>query len=73
MFEWLFVELCLTPFGIFYIAMSLAAGAYLLIQPAFKLYQSQEKKQVMDLFNSASYYPFALLVLVVIKIVFENV
>lgn len=62
-----------TPFGFFYIAMSLAVGAYLLIRPAYKLYQSRERKQVMDLFNSASYYPFALLIIVVIKIVFESV
>jgi 4-hydroxybenzoate polyprenyltransferase len=54
--------------GFVVICMSVAAGVYLLLLPALKLYQSRKKSHAMALFNKASYYPAVLLVIVLIKI-----
>jgi 4-hydroxybenzoate polyprenyltransferase len=50
-----------------FIFMSVAVGVYLLLLPALKLYQSYKQSHAMALFNKASYYPAALLVIVLIK------
>ena len=50
-----------------FIFMSVAVGVYLLLLPALKLYQSRKQSHAMALFNKASYYPAALLVIVLIK------
>jgi 4-hydroxybenzoate polyprenyltransferase len=50
-----------------FIFMSVAVGVYLLLLPALKLYQSRKRSHAMALFNKASYYPAALLVIVLIK------
>jgi 4-hydroxybenzoate polyprenyltransferase len=54
--------------GFIVLCMSLAAGVYLLLLPALKLYQSRKGSHAMALFNKASYYPAVLLVIVLIKI-----
>jgi 4-hydroxybenzoate polyprenyltransferase len=63
------VLLCLTPFGLQwpFLSVCLIAGAYLLIAPAWRLYKTRERVEAINLFNRASYYPFALLVLVAIR------
>jgi 4-hydroxybenzoate polyprenyltransferase len=43
-------------------------GLYFLLLPTIKLYRSEESAYAMILFNKASYYPLALLVVVVIKL-----
>ena len=43
-------------------------GLYFLLLPTIKLYRSEESSYAMILFNKASYYPLALLVIVVIKL-----
>jgi 4-hydroxybenzoate polyprenyltransferase len=43
-------------------------GLYFLLLPTIKLYRSEENSYAMILFNKASYYPLALLVVVVIKL-----
>jgi 4-hydroxybenzoate polyprenyltransferase len=43
-------------------------GLYFLLLPTIKLYRSEESSYAMILFNKASYYPLALLVVVVIKL-----
>lgn len=58
-----------TDFAIFYIIISLAVGCYLLLLPAMKLYQTRKGSEAMALFNKASYYPPALLVIVLFKII----
>jgi 4-hydroxybenzoate polyprenyltransferase len=50
--------------------LSVAAGAYLLLLPTLKLFKTRERSHAMLLFNKASYYPLALLLIVLIKIVF---
>jgi len=45
-------------------------GLYFLLLPTIKLYRSEESAHAMILFNKASYYPLALLVVVVIKLFF---
>jgi 4-hydroxybenzoate polyprenyltransferase len=45
-------------------------GFYFLLLPTIKLYQREERSLAMILFNKASYYPLAMLVVVVIKLIF---
>jgi 4-hydroxybenzoate polyprenyltransferase len=58
-----------TNFG--FILISVAVGTYLLLLPALTLYQSRKGSHAMALFNRASYYPAALLVIVLIEILFD--
>jgi 4-hydroxybenzoate polyprenyltransferase len=53
-----------------FIVLSLAAGCYLLLLPALKLSKTRERSQTMALFNKASYYPLALLLVVLINFLF---
>ena len=57
-------------YGIAFIVLSLAVGCYLLLLPALKLAGTREPSHAMVLFNKASYYPPALLLIVLIKILF---
>jgi 4-hydroxybenzoate polyprenyltransferase len=50
--------------------MTTIVGVYLLLLPALKLYRSHNRSHAMALFNKASYYPAALLVIVLIKLIF---
>ncbi len=43
-------------------------GCYLLLLPAVKLFQTLQASDAMALFNKASYYPPALLVIVLIRL-----
>jgi len=54
-------------FEIPYILAAVFTGAYLLLTPAVKLYKTKERREVMTLFNKASYYPVCLLAIVTIK------
>ena len=56
-------------YEIFYVVLSLAVGSYLLLMPALKLNNSRERTDAMALFNRASYFPLALLLVVLIKLV----
>jgi 4-hydroxybenzoate polyprenyltransferase len=55
-------------YGFFHVAVALAAGGYLLLLPALKLNKTRDRADAMSLFNRASYYPLALLGVVLIKI-----
>ena len=50
-----------------YILIAVAVGSFLLLLPALKLYRSRARSDAMALFNKASYFPLALLVIVLIK------
>ena len=56
-----------TIYNLSFILIALAVGIYLLLLPALKLYQSRKETHAMALFNKASYYPAALLGIVLIK------
>jgi len=43
------------------------AGFYFLLLPTIKLYRTEESSHALILFNKASYYPLALLVLIAVK------
>ena len=60
-------------FEFVYIAISLMVGFYLLLLPALRLNKTRQKNQAMALFNKASYYPLALLVVVVLKLLVDSV
>ncbi len=59
-----------TAFGPLFYLLSLAAGVYLLIWPAWVLYDSEQKVDAMRLFNRASYFPLALFAIVVLRLLF---
>jgi 4-hydroxybenzoate polyprenyltransferase len=52
--------------GLAMMVVALLVGVYLLFVPARRLYKSKERDDAMALFNKASYYPLALLVLVIV-------
>lgn len=56
-------------FELLYVIVFLMGGIYLLIVPARRLYKVKERRNAMALFNRASYYPLALLLVMVVKIV----
>jgi 4-hydroxybenzoate polyprenyltransferase len=56
-------------FVIIYVIMSFAAGCYLLLLPAVKLFRTRQASDAMALFNKASYYPPALFIIVLIRLV----
>jgi 4-hydroxybenzoate polyprenyltransferase len=53
--------------GIFLLS-ALAVNACMLLLPSLKLAERRDRASAMDLFNKASYYPLATLILVLIKI-----
>jgi hypothetical protein len=48
--------------------IALIIGGYLLLLPAVNLYKTVKPSAAMALFNKASYYPLALLILIVFKV-----
>ncbi len=58
-------------YGFVYLIISLIFAFYLLLFPALKLNKTRDKAQAMVLFNKASYFPLAMLVVVVIKLSIE--
>lgn len=52
-----------------YLLMSGLAGVFLLIIPGWQLYRSKESRQAARLFDRASYYPMAQLVIIAIFII----
>ena len=56
-------------YAITFVILSLAVGCYLLLLPALKLFKTRERSHAMLLFNKASYYPLALLLIVLVKII----
>ena len=58
--------------NLFYILVSMAVGCFLLLLPALRLYRNRKRSDAMALFNKASYYPLALLALVLIKTMFQS-
>ena len=66
------VLLILSPitFNLPFIIGFAMVGFYFLLLPTIQLYRTDENSHAMILFNKASYYPLAMLVVVVIKLVF---
>ena len=59
-----------TAFGPLFYLLTMAVGGYLLIWPAWILYDSRRKTDAMRLFNHASYFPLALFVIVAARLLF---
>ena len=57
------------PFSLPYLLLALAVAIGLLLHPALRLYRTGARAQTSMLFNRASYYPVAILGLVVVKII----
>ena len=58
-----------TAFGPAFYLLPLAAGLFLLLWPAWLLYDSKRKTDAMRLFNRASYYPLALFGIVLVRLI----
>ena len=56
-------------FGLVYVVVFFITGIYFLIVPALRLYKIKERNNAMALFNRASYYPLALLLVMVVLLV----
>jgi hypothetical protein len=52
----------------FFKIIALAEGLFLLLLPALRLYRTRSRDQASALFNSASYYPASLLVIVIFSL-----
>jgi 4-hydroxybenzoate polyprenyltransferase len=59
-------------FSFFAIGGGLVGGFYLLLLPGYYLYKIKEPAFVSRLFNRASFYPFALLVVILLEIAFKR-
>jgi 4-hydroxybenzoate polyprenyltransferase len=66
-------QLAALPHKGFFSLMALAAGCCLLLWPALRLVQGQGRERAMSLFNRASYYPPALLGVVLIGLISQKV
>jgi 4-hydroxybenzoate polyprenyltransferase len=56
------------PFEFSFIVAAVATGFFFFVLPAWILYQTKKSQYAMVLFNMASYYPLALLLIVVVKL-----
>lgn len=56
--------------GVPYMLASAVAGYFLLLQPGYQLYRLQEGRQAAALFDKASYYPLAQLLIISIFVMF---
>ena len=66
-----FVVFWVSPltFGPLYLLAALGIKLYLLLLPALQLAETREREMAMALFNRASYYPLAMFVLVLVRMV----
>jgi len=65
------ISMGLSPVGAKFasVAASIGAGIYLLLIPAYRLHREKGRMQAVALFNSASYYPVSLLVVIILTII----
>ncbi|MBP7527297.1 MAG: UbiA family prenyltransferase [Syntrophorhabdaceae bacterium] len=54
------------PYALTVAAASVAAGVWFLLLPAFRLYARRDRDAALELFNRSSYYPAAMLVIVIL-------
>ncbi len=55
-----------------FLAGSLAAGSYLLLMPAWRLFRSRRRREASSLFNRASYYPLSLLAVLLLALLIKG-
>jgi len=60
-------------FELWYVIAFLITGIYFLVVPARRLYKTKKRRYAMALFNRASYYPLALLLVMVVKLIVSAV
>jgi 4-hydroxybenzoate polyprenyltransferase len=61
-------QLSRLPRASFFALLALAASCYLLIIPGLRLFQTRDRSSAMQLFNRASYYPAAMLAVVLVSL-----
>lgn len=55
-------------FNALYLVAAVLITFFMMLQPALRLAENQARRHAMDLFNKASYYPLATLILVLVRI-----
>ena len=58
------------PFGLGYVLLSLGLSVYILLLPAVNQFRKMDRTHAMALFNKASFFPPAMLMVVVLKALF---
>jgi 4-hydroxybenzoate polyprenyltransferase len=53
-----------------YFLVALAIGSYVLLIPGYRLYRTKAAQEAARLFSRASYYPFVMLVMVIVGVLF---
>jgi 4-hydroxybenzoate polyprenyltransferase len=61
-------QLSRLPHASFFALLALAASCYLMVIPGLRLIQARERSAAMQLFNQASYYPAAMLAVVLLSL-----
>ena len=61
-------QLSRLPHASFFALLALGASFYLLIKPGLRLFQTRDRSSAMQLFNRASYYPAAMLAVVLVSL-----
>jgi 4-hydroxybenzoate polyprenyltransferase len=56
-------------FGSFFLLAAAGLGVWLLLLPALRLVEANDRRHAMDLFNKASYFPLSLLAVVMARLV----
>lgn len=66
-----FLMLWVSPlsFGIVHLLSAAGLGLWLLLLPALRLVDANDRKQAMDLFNKASHFPLSIFVVVLIRLI----
>jgi 4-hydroxybenzoate polyprenyltransferase len=57
-------------FGFIHLAALAGSGAWLLLLPALRLVEANDRRLAMELFNKASHFPLSVLVVVLVRLLF---
>ena len=67
-FTFLLVWVSPLTFGFFHLIALAGLGVWLLLLPALRLVEANDRQQAMDLFNKASHFPLSVLVVVLVRL-----
>ena len=65
------LQLAHGEFGVYVVGIALIIGIYFLLVPSWHLCKSRGRADAMVLFNRASHYPLALLILIIVTLVYD--
>ncbi len=68
LFTFLLVWISPLTLGMIYLLALAGSGVWLLLLPALRLVEANDRQQAMDLFNKASYFPLSVFVVVLVRL-----